>query len=52
MFLKLSTLLPRYPDDLLNIDNPNFEQIMSQIYPAELKLNKAILSDTEVTFLT
>ena len=23
----------RYLDDLLNIDNPNFEQIIGQIYP-------------------
>ena len=26
----------RYLDDLLNIDNPHFEQIVGQIYPAEL----------------
>ena len=29
-------------DDLLNIDNPYFEQMVSQIYPTELQLNKAI----------
>ena len=30
-----------YLDDLLNSDNPYFEQMVSQIYPAELQLNKA-----------
>ena len=29
----------RYLDDLLNIDNPYFEQIVGQIYPTELQLN-------------
>ena len=28
----------RYLDDLLNIDNPNFEQMVGQIYPTELQL--------------
>ena len=41
----------RYLDDLLNIDNPNFEQIVGQIYPTELQLNKAYSSDTEAPFL-
>ena len=40
----------RYLDDLLNIDNPYFEQMVGHIYPTELQLNKAN-SDTEVTFL-
>ena len=31
----------RYLDDLLNIDNPYFEQMVNQIYPTELQLNKA-----------
>ena len=31
----------RYLDDLLNIDNPYFEQMVSVIYPIELKLSKA-----------
>ena len=41
----------RYLDDLLNIDNPYFEQMVRQIYPTELKLNKANSSDTEAPFL-
>ena len=41
----------RYFDDLLNIDNPYFEQMVGQIYSAELQLNKANSSDTEAPFL-
>ena len=41
----------RYLDDLLNIDNSYFEQMVGQIYPAELQLNKANSSDTEAPFL-
>ena len=40
----------RYLDDLLNIDNPYFEQIVGQMYPIELQLNKANSSDTEAPF--
>ena len=40
----------RYSDDLLNIDNPYFEGMVNQIYPPELKLNKAS-TDTEGPFL-
>ena len=35
----------------LNIDNPYFEQMVGQIYPTELQLNKANSSDTEAPFL-
>ena len=41
----------RYLDDLLNIDNPYFEQMVGQIYPTELQLNKASSFDTEAPFL-
>ena len=41
----------RYLDDLINIDNPYFEQMVGQIYPTELQLNKANSSDTEEPFL-
>ena len=41
----------RYLDDLLNIDNSYFEQMVGQIYPPELQLNKANSSDTEAPFL-
>ena len=41
----------RYLDDLLNIDNIYFEQMVNRIYPAKLQLNKANSSDTEALFL-
>ena len=41
----------RYLDDLLNIDYPYLEQMVGQIYPTELQLNKANSSDTEAPFL-
>ena len=40
----------RYLDDLLNIDNPSLEQMVGQIYPIELQLNRANSSDTEAPF--
>ena len=36
----------RYLYVLLNIDNPYFEQIVGQIYPTKLQMNKANSSDT------
>ena len=41
----------RYLDGLLNIDNPYFEGMVNEIYPPELQLNKANISDTEAPFL-
>ena len=41
----------RYLDDLLNIDNIHFEHMVHRIYPAELQLNKANVSDPEAVFL-
>ena len=40
----------RYLDDLLNIHNPYFEQMVSQIYSTELQLNKVESSYTEAPF--
>ena len=40
-----------YLDDILNINNVYFDNMVSQIYPSELQLNKANTSDTEATFL-
>ena len=45
------TSTSRYLDDLLNIDNPYFEGMVNHIYPPELQLNKANISDTEAPFL-
>ena len=35
-----------YLDDLLNIDNSYFEQMVGQIYPTDFQLNEANSSDT------
>ena len=40
----------RYLDDLLNIGNNFFDSMVSRIYPSELQLNKANVSDTEASF--
>ena len=42
----------RYLDDLLNIDNLYYVQMVSQIYLTELQLNKANPSVTEAHFCT
>ena len=41
----------RYLDDILNIDNDYFNNMVSQIYPSNFQLNKANTSDTEAAFL-
>ena len=41
----------RYLDDILNINNVYFDNMVSQINPSERQLNKANTSDTEATFL-
>ena len=41
----------RYLDDILNINNVYFDNIVGQIYPSELQLIKANSSDTEAAFL-
>ena len=41
----------RYLDDILNNNYIHFDNIVSQIFPSELKLNKANTSETEVVFL-
>ena len=41
----------KYLDDLLYIDNPYFEGMVSQIYPPEPQWNKANTSDTEALLL-
>ena len=41
----------RYLDDVLNINNVYFDNMVSQIYPSELQLYKAYTSDTEAALL-
>ena len=40
----------RYLDDILNINNVYFDNMVSQIYHSELQLNKANTADTETAF--
>ena len=40
-----------YLGDILNINNVYFDNMVSQTYPSELQLNKAITSDTKAAFL-
>ena len=42
----------KYLDDILNINNVYFNNMVSQINPSELQLNKANTSDTEAAFMT
>ena len=41
----------RYLDDILNINNVYFDNMVSQIYRSEPQLNKANTSDTKAAFL-
>ena len=41
----------RYSGDILNINNVSFDNMVSQIYPSELELNKANTSETKAEFL-
>ena len=40
----------RYLSDLLDIDNNLFDSMVNRIYPSELQLNKANVSDTVASF--
>ena len=40
----------RYLDNILNINNVYFDNMVSQIYPLELQLNKANTPDTKEAF--
>ena len=40
----------RYLEVILNINNVYFDNMVSQIYPSELQLNKANTSDTKAAF--
>ena len=41
----------KYLDDILNINNVYFDNMVSQIYPSERQQNKANYSDTKAAFL-
>ena len=40
----------RYLDDILSINNVYCDNMVRQIYPSELQLNKVNTSDTEAAF--
>ena len=40
----------RYLDDISNINNVYFDNMVGHVYPSELQLNKAYTSDREATF--
>ena len=46
-----SNTTTRNLDDILNIYNVYFDNMVSQIYPSELQRNRAHTSDTEAAFL-
>ena len=48
LLMRLTTF--RYLEDILNINNVYFDNMVSQIYPSELQLNKANASDNEAAF--
>ena len=43
--------ISRYLDDIFNINNIYFDNLVRKIYAAELQSNKANTSDTEASFL-
>ena len=51
VFIDAFNTTSRYLDDILNINNVYFGNMVSQIYPSELQLNKANTSDTKAAFL-
>ena len=51
LLMRLTLHLDRYLDDILNINNVYFDNMVSQIYPSELQLNKTNTYDTEAAFL-
>ena len=50
-YFSVTNSTSRYLDDLLNTDNNIFDSTVNRIYPSELQLNKANVSDAEVSFL-
>ena len=49
--LSISVQLHRYIDDVLSINNPDFETYLGQVYPAELEIKDATESNTSASYL-
>ena len=41
----------RYIDDVLSINNPDFENYLGQVFPAELEIKNTIESNTSASYL-
>ena len=50
VFIEAFTSTSRYLDYLLNTDNNFFDSMVNRIYPSELQLNKANVSNAEALF--
>ena len=50
-FIDVFNITSRYLDDILNINDAYFDNMVSQLYPSELQLNKANTSDNNAAFL-
>ena len=48
--MKAFSSTSRYFNDLLNIDNNYFDDLINLVYPSELQLNKASSSETETPY--
>ena len=46
-FIDAFNTTSRYLDDVLKINYANFDNMVNQIYPSEIHLNKAYTADTE-----
>ena len=50
-YARILKLYMWYLDEILNIDNNFFDSMVNRIYPSELQLNKASVSDAKASFL-
>ena len=51
VFIDAFNTTSRYLDDIFNIKNVSFDNMVSRIYPSEHQLNKAYTSNSKATFL-
>ena len=49
-FITAFNTTSRYSDDILNINNVYFGNMVSEIYPSELQINKTNTSDNDAAF--
>ena len=51
LFRSLICLTYRYIDDVLSINNPEFENYLGQMYPAELEIKDTTENTTSASYL-